>query len=346
MSREKLKEEGALFAVRDALWYIPRPRVGFGGKGNQGAAYYVAKNPDFGATFTYHIGKKYETLASKRKKVEKKLKKDGQSIPFPGWDALDEEKMEVPTKVWLVVKNQAGTVVRKLAAKKSKGLHRIAWDLRRPDSRPVRLGDKFNPKSSGFMVAPGKYTVTLMKETQGEVVPLDDPVAFNVVKMRDGSLPAKSPQVTAAFWQDLGNAYQQSSALQVTMENATKKLESFRTALMKTSSFTGELEKELFDTRQALKQIERTLRGSQAKRQVGEKNDPNIGDRLSFARMGTSRSTYGPTDAHKNSLNIAQKMIAQANEKLNGIVKNKIPSLEKMLIQAGAPWIEGQEIGK
>ena len=63
MSKERLAQEGALFSTRDALWYIPRSIIG-----NTGADYYFADNPEFGATFTYHLSKSYSTMKKRKNK--------------------------------------------------------------------------------------------------------------------------------------------------------------------------------------------------------------------------------------------------------------------------------------
>ena len=75
---DQLKEEATLFPTRDAWWYIPRPSSTFWGKGSQGASYFLAPNPPFGAVFTYYLSEGYSTKKTARKKNEKKnhYKKD------------------------------------------------------------------------------------------------------------------------------------------------------------------------------------------------------------------------------------------------------------------------------
>ena len=52
-------------------------------------------------------------------------------MTFPGWDAVTAEARETKPKVELVVSDASGTVLRRVAASNSKGLNRVAWDLRR-----------------------------------------------------------------------------------------------------------------------------------------------------------------------------------------------------------------------
>ncbi len=68
VSEDVLKKEAELFPVKDALWYIPKL-----GKGSQGATFFVAKNPPYGATFTYYLKESYQTDKAIRQEKEKKL---------------------------------------------------------------------------------------------------------------------------------------------------------------------------------------------------------------------------------------------------------------------------------
>jgi len=76
ISPEQLKEEATLFPTRDAWWYIPRSSTTFGGKGSQGASYFIAPNPPFGAVFTYYLAEEYSTKKTARIKLEKDLIKE------------------------------------------------------------------------------------------------------------------------------------------------------------------------------------------------------------------------------------------------------------------------------
>ena len=70
MTPETLKAKGTLFQPRTAKWYVPK-----GNLGNTGADFYIAKNPDFGAVFTYHLADDFTSLKKERKKREKALNK-------------------------------------------------------------------------------------------------------------------------------------------------------------------------------------------------------------------------------------------------------------------------------
>ena len=106
-----------------------------------------------------------------RIKDKKELNKNNQNIPFPGWDALEDERREEKVKIWFYIKDKDGNVVRKITGSNKKGMNRVAWDLRHANPRPVRPSSRSSAQggrrgwnSSGPLVTPGSYSVDLYKE--------------------------------------------------------------------------------------------------------------------------------------------------------------------------------------
>ena len=65
MTEENLSKKGKLFKPRDAKLFKPRNSLG-----NTGGQFYIAKNPTYGAVFTYHLKDVPSTIKSKRKERE------------------------------------------------------------------------------------------------------------------------------------------------------------------------------------------------------------------------------------------------------------------------------------
>ena len=137
MTEDGLAKEAALFPVRKALQYMPLRPIDSDGKGCLGETFYLAPNPPFGAVFTYYLKDGVKSAAEARREAEAKLVKDGKPVPFPGWDALRREENEPKPAVILIVADEAGQVVRRIAAPAAKGLHRVAWNLRYPGIEPT-----------------------------------------------------------------------------------------------------------------------------------------------------------------------------------------------------------------
>ena len=58
---------------------------------------------------------------------------------------------------------------------------------------------------------------------------------------------------------------------------------------------------------------------------------------------GVDHSTYGPTGTHLKSLEIAVIEMAEIREQLESY-QNELSQLVRELIEAGAPWIEGEPL--
>ncbi|MFC1778397.1 glycosyl hydrolase, partial [Pseudomonadota bacterium] len=171
LTAKNLASDTMLFPVRDALWYIQRMPLGefrTGAKASQGDAYFIADNPPFGAVITYYLPKSILSAKEQRREKEKKIEKAGGNTPYPGWSALRSEETEEEAAVVLTVRDSQGEVVRKLEGPAKAGFHRVAWDLRYPESTPWTDKPQDNYiVFSGPLAAPGDYTVSLATRING-----------------------------------------------------------------------------------------------------------------------------------------------------------------------------------
>ena len=339
ISEEQLEQEAMIFPVRDALWY--KPKSGY--SGSQGVTNFIAPNPPFGAIFTYYLSESYKTKKAIRKEEEEKLIKEKKPVIFPGWDKVEEERLQEAPKIWLTVKDENGAVVRRLEGPAKKGFHRIAWDLRYPASYAIDIDQlPSGDFSSGKIAPPGTYTVTLSKQVDGKITELTDLMSFNVVQLYKGALVGSTPDEILAFAKEIDQLMLESSAMSIVFRNAQKKLKGMQYALSVTPEPPGELDEQLFQLKTELQEIENQLYGNRSKEKIGEKDTPTFRSRLYFAQGGIRNITYGPTAAQKRSLEIAEAEFQDLKASLDEIINNKMPEMEKALIDAGAPWLEGQ----
>ncbi len=343
VTEKQLQQEATLFPLRDALWYIPRQLLGNDKKASQGDAYYVADNPPFGAVFTYYLSTELKSAEKIRQEKESALKKSQQGVKFPGWDALEKERRSPEPAIWLVVKDSEGEIMARFEGPKNKGFHRVAWDLRMASNTVMteRGGGRF---SGGPLVAPGKYSVELYKQVDGNFEMLAAPQFFEVKPLRKGSLKGSEPEETAAFWKEMQSIRKGTTAASIVLQNALQRLDLMEKALVRTPVNPSEIMKDINKLKAELYDYDEQMNGNRSKQKVGEKSNPTINDRLSAATMGTSFSTYGPTPTHKRMLEIASKEFSSLREKLELVRTVRLPAIEKALSDAGAPWIEGQEI--
>ncbi len=347
VSEEQLAEEATLFPIRKAWWYIPRSHLGFAeDDSSQGGSHYAAPNPDFGAVFTYHLRDGLKTKEQIRQAGEEAKIEAGQDIPFPGWDAVSDEKAESEPRIWIIVKDSDGNTVRRVSGSVEQGMNRVAWDLRHPAPEAVGLKSTSSSSDSepaGLLAAPGTYSATLAKEVGGEITILSPPVHFEVAPLREGALQGISHSESAAFWRSYEDAVRASSAVNRSLGIELARVEAMKKALSRATVAPGDLDERLNLLRTKLKDLEDELYGNRAKRQVGEKWRPNVGSRLSAVELGLESSTYGPTPTHRKTLEIANAQLQQITSDLEA-ARAEAAALGEDLLQAGAPWVEGNRL--
>ncbi|MEJ2504679.1 MAG: hypothetical protein P8Y81_00250, partial [Ignavibacteriaceae bacterium] len=196
----------------------------------------------------------------------------------------------------------------------------------------------------GAMVAPGEYTVTLSKEIDGITTNLSEPMKFKVERMYKGALNGANPDVTAGFWRETEKLNRSLSAATKILNSTLTKISLMEKALNRTPAAPGNLDKQLYDLKQALYVIDEKMNGNRSKDEVGEKNNPTVLSRLEIATWGSFGSTYGPTRDQKQSLEIAESEFLELKKELDVILNVKLPAFEKALMEAGAPWVAGQPI--
>ncbi len=131
-SAEMLKQESALFPVKNALSYIPAAPLGGGGKGMQGEAFYTAPNPPFGAVIGYHLRDGLRTRRQARQQRERDAARKGETLPYPTAEDFRAEAEEEPPAIVITVSDASGKVVRRFDGPAARGIQRVAWDLRGP----------------------------------------------------------------------------------------------------------------------------------------------------------------------------------------------------------------------
>ncbi|MBT8075588.1 MAG: glycosyl hydrolase, partial [Gammaproteobacteria bacterium] len=240
----KLRSETMLFPVRDALWYVQRMPLGefrTGSKSSQGDSYFVADNPPFGAVITYYLPESLLTAKEQRREKEKKIEKQAGDTPYPGWDALRAEKVEEDPAVLLAIRDSNGNVVRKLEGPAKAGFHRVAWDLRYPDSSPWTDQPQDNYiVFNGPLAAPGDYTVSLATRVNGVLKETGQQTGIKVNMMRQNSLASADPAKVVAFSLRLDKLIREGSGANAAMKALLTELGAIKQTLLR-SGTEGEL---------------------------------------------------------------------------------------------------------
>lgn len=323
-----------LFQVKTVPWYRESSRVG-----SQGDAEWIAKNPPFGANFTYYMANKIKSKKDLRKEKEKKG-----TGKFPGWDALEEESRQDGPSIQLVIKDANNNVVNTVKGTNKKGFNRVNWNLSYPNKGGERLQaprGRRGFRRGGIMVTPGDYTVTLVKRVDGVNTVLEGPESFKVEALYDGTLPRKSVEEMNAFRAEAIAFQQDLTATSVALSTGQKTLDAMLRALNKADTPSDDLYKRINAAKNSMLDIEKELQGDKIKDEIGERSNPTASDggAIGWFALG---NTYGPTEEHKGLLKRVQSQLKKVKSKLQPLLSSTLPGLESDLKKTGAPWIEGQ----
>ena len=90
--------------------------------------------------------------------------------------------------------------------------------------------------------------------------------------------------------------------------------------------------------------ISELVSGNAARNAISERTQPTVRSRLGVVLTGIGRSTYGPTQTHRDQLAIAKSEFEAIRQRLTVLTETTIPAFERELIAAGAPWVPGGQI--
>ncbi len=331
-----------LFSVRDAWWYIPNVPLQAPGQPTLGTTSFVAPNPPFGAIFTYWLADPPETAREARRESERAAAGRGEDIDFPGYERLRAEARESGPRVALLVRDAAGDPVRRVIGPASRGLHRVAWDLRRPAPDPIDLAPPgFTPPWAGSprgpLAPPGNYTVEMALITATGVERVGEPQPF-MVRPVPNMDPATDFGAVAAFQAETADLLRRARAAAGEIGSARERLRHMRAALDETPAAGAELYRRIDEIEAALAAVGLRLQGDPARSRLNEPSVPTILGRAGAVAGGHWETRQAPTETQRESLRLAREEFAGVEAELEALLGDDLAALEAGLRAAGAPW--------
>ncbi len=333
-----LKKENSkdfiLFDVKESLQYN-QIRTG---TSSQGSSYFNSKNPPYGAIFTYYVPDNYKTIKGERKKKESELNKLKKNVPFSGWDKLDDEQNEKTPKLILEIKDSNGKLITRVNATAKKGINRVSWNLSNPIVTTLNSNSRSRYYEPSVAVKPGLYSVKLVESKNGIHKELSSAKKFNVKKIRNNILSNPMESQIDAFLTDL-------VSLQVDLEltlnlfkKSQEKLLKFEKALSYVDGDNNNLLIEINQLLNKMQKIDVQVNGNKSKKEIGEKDNPSVSNRLSVAQRGFYGNSYGPTKLQMESFDIAKKQWKLVKKSIDEFIKS-VSDKNKIIEQLGAPII-------
>lgn len=208
--------------------------------------------------------------------------------------------------------------------------------------KPKAVGDQWSDPT--LYAVPGDYTVTLSKRVDGKITQMAPPQDFKVLRLRKGALEGASYDEITNFIEGYQDFKKDLTATTSVLANSLLVVDAMKRAADKSTNPTDGLFDKIHNTRVQLLALDKELSGDKTKGEIGEKSDPNPGNADYIGLVAAKSSTYGPTPTHKAVMNKAILQLDGIRSRLSAIVKNVLPGIERDLKDAGAPWIEGQEL--
>ncbi len=323
LSSNSLKSN-LVFTPRKALQYSPIRS----GSSSQGSNTYYAKNPDYGAIFTFYLSDEVSTKKQKRKRIEKELEKSNANIPFPGWDELDAELNQNLPKVIIEIYDDNNNFVDRFSTAYKKGFNRISWDLTKNISTNVSSGST-RSYSPSIRVNPGKYSFNVYLSFDGKVNKIGSKF-FEVERIRSGVLNNPNIDKIDEYVSEIENEYKNYSVLSSKFGKIKDDNKSIITLINKSSNYKDYISQQNA-IQKSINQIDVFISGNKSKKDVMEKDVETISNRLSVATRGIN-SSYGPTGMQIASLTKAKSLIIKLGEMIDNLnleftkLKNQVES--------------------
>ena len=323
LSSNSLKSN-IVFTPRKALQYSPIRS----GSSSQGSNTYYAKNPDYGAIFTFYLSDEVSTKKQKRKKIEKELEKSNSDIPFPGWDELDAELNQNLPKVIIEIYDDNNNFVDRFSTAYKKGFNRISWNLTKNISTNVSSGST-RSYSPSIRVNPGKYSFNVYLSFDGKVNKIGSKF-FEVERIRSGVLNNPNIDKIDEYVTEIENEYKNYSLLSSKFGKIKDDNKSIISLINKSSNYKDYITQQDV-IQKSIDKIDAFVSGNKSKQDVREKDVETISNRLSVATRGIN-SSYGPTGMQIASLTKAKSLIIILREMIDNLnleftkLKNQVES--------------------
>ena len=350
MTDAALASNFVLFSTRPAPLYVPSSPLGLPeavGPAFQGAGYYQAENPPYGAVFTYYMKNGLKSRREARLAAEKELVKKGADVFYPPWDSLKVEDREEGPGIVVTISDSNGRPIRRFSAPSAAGINRVAWDLRLHPTAPV-TGPPYEPDPdwpfsgppAAPYVVPGEYQVSFATRVNGTFTPLGQPQRFQVVGI-DG--PGTRTMATLADQQRAADLQRSVLGLEEVVGEALSRMALFKRAIDETPTADASLQARVRTVTDKLKDAQEMLGGDRTMSNRYEPNPPSLLDRLGGAVGANWCCTLeGPTPMQKAEFDLVRSQFDSILAHVRQLIDVELKGIEQSAEQAGVPWTSGR----
>ena len=351
VTRAMVDQASGLFPIKDALMFN---RSNSSLAGSQGASYYTAPNPAYGATITYFLKEAPKTLRQKRQEAERAAERAKTPFKYPSIAELRAETEEEAPGIIFTITDSDGKVVRRLNAPAGQGVQRVVWDMRymppsvsAPPPAGAQGGFGGGGGGGGFgfggpqgqLVMPGKYSVSMAMRVNGVVTALPGSESFSVVVEGKENMSPADAKSLAEFQRKVAMLQRSVTAANDVASNAKSRI-----GLLKRSAAEAPIDnKKLIDQAEAFdNEIDALINQLRGGRENTEIPPPSIAQRVGNVAGSIRLSTIKPTQSQMSNYELANSEFAPVLARLRKLIDIDLPKFEKELDAAGAPMTPGR----
>lgn len=342
-----IKEKAHIFPIKESLMYMDARPLGLKGKGSQGESLFTTPNPEIGAVFTFMLNDTLKTLKEIRQEKEKQLRKKGEEISYPDFDAIRAEENEDSPYLLFSVYDEQGNLVRKLTSQPKYGINRVVWDFRYAPGSAIKLKTtepgRYGEADQGPLALPGKYSVSLSKIENGKLSELVSPVSFTCKWLENSVLPAKNKEDLLSFQQKVEKLRKAVDATQSIKAELDKEVSYFKKAgeisIEIPISVIGEAKALQYE----LETIEIKLNGDHAIAKHEFEVSESISDKTNMIIYNMWRTRSAPTQTNINLYEDAGKELEELLVFMKKVM-NEVEALRSELDKSGVQYTPGRVV--
>jgi hypothetical protein len=260
-----------------------------------------------------------------------------------------ESEEEAPALIFTITDSE-GKIVRRLSAPAQQGIQRSVWDMRYlppsisatppqlPPGFTLPEGATFGPQ--GFLVMPGKYSVSMALKVNGVVSSLDGMQSFNVTTEGREKMTDAERGDLAEFQRKVATLQRAVSGA-IEVGNATKS----RIGLLRRSAEQAPVSDNKSLIELAInynKEIDLLLNELRGGRENSDIPPPSISSRVGNIAGTIRLSATRPTNTQFEQYELSNSEFKPVLARLKKLVEIDLPEFEKQLEAVGAPLTTGR----
>jgi hypothetical protein len=183
----------------------------------------------------------------------------------------------------------------------------------------------------------------MYERVDGKLTALNQVEQFDVVSIREPTLPGSSQQQRIAFSRQVDEMRRAISGTERSVDEVLVQLDAIRETLQNSTA-----DMSLYGSANALQQrlgqVRDRLSGNDTRGSFGDRGPLSVRARLQYAGYDPNRNAYGPTPTQRETFAIARDAYAVIGSELTQLIDAEYAALLQALDAAGVPWTPGRGV--